>query len=144
VRVRRAWVRLLPVRGYDRRRMGALIAVAAGGAIGAVARYLLAVAVQARWPGPFPAGTFVVNVTGCLLIGMLAGTLETRAAFSPAVRLFIAPGILGAFTTFSTFGLETVAALTHGQVGIALANIALSVLAGLAAVATGIWLGRLI
>ena len=124
--------------------MGTLIAIAAGGAIGAVARYLLAISVQMRWPGPFPAGTFVVNVTGCLLIGILAGTLETRAAFSPSVRLFIAPGILGGFTTFSTFGLETVAAITQGQMGIALANIGLSVLAGLAAVAAGIWLGRLI
>jgi fluoride exporter len=121
-----------------------LAVVAVGGAIGAVARYQAAVWMQTRWPGPFPAGTVAVNLVGCFLIGLLAGMLESRPTLSPMVRLFVAAGLLGSFTTFSTFGLETIAAISRGHVVVAFANVAVSVMVGLSAVAAGIWLGRLV
>jgi CrcB protein len=123
--------------------MPALLAVALGGALGAVARYQLSLWVHARWPSAFPTGTLVVNMLGCLLLGVLAGTLETRAAASPTLRLFLGAGLLGAFTTFSTFELETLLAFERGHAGVALTYVAVSVLVGLAAVWVGLRLGRL-
>jgi CrcB protein len=121
-----------------------LAALAAGGALGAVARYQLTVWIQTRWPVPFPTGTVTVNLIGCLLLGVLAGVVDTRPTLSPAFRLFAAAGVLGAFTTFSTFGLETITALSRGHIVIAVLNVLVSVLVGLAAVAAGLWVGRLV
>lgn len=120
-----------------------LAAVAVGGALGAVARYQLSLWVHARWPSAFPTGTLVVNLVGCLLIGVLAGTLDSRMPVSPAARLFFGVGILGAFTTFSTFELETLLAIERGHTDIALSYVAASVIVGLAAVWVGLHLGRL-
>lgn len=120
-----------------------LAAVALGGALGAVARYQLSLWVHARWPSAFPTGTLVVNLIGCLLIGVLAGTLDSRMELSPAVRLFLGVGILGAFTTFSTFELETLLAIERGHAGVALSYVAASVIVGLAAVWLGLRIGRL-
>jgi fluoride exporter len=108
-------------------------AVAAGGALGALARHLLASA----WPHPaggFPWSTLVVNLTGCLLIGAL---LATAYAHRPLVRAFLATGVLGGYTTFSTYAVETRDLVAAGRPGLA-AVYALSTLAGaLAAVALG-------
>lgn len=123
--------------------MSALTAVALGGALGAVARYQLSLWVHARWPSAFPTGTLVVNMLGCLLLGILAGTLDTRWAGSPQVRLFLGVGLLGAFTTFSTFELETLLAIERGHAGVALSYVAASVIVGLAAVWLGLRIGRL-
>lgn len=120
-----------------------LAAVALGGALGAVARYQLSLWLHARWPSAFPTGTLVVNLIGCLLIGVLAGTLDSRMELSPAVRLFLGVGILGAFTTFSTFELETLLAIERGHAGVALSYVAASVIVGLAAVWLGLRIGRL-
>lgn len=124
--------------------MAALAAVALGGAIGAVARYLLSLWVYARWPGAFPIGTLAVNLLGCLLVGVLAGTVDTRMAASPTGRMFLGVGLLGAFTTFSTFELETLLAIERGHTGIAVTYVAVSVLVGLAAVWVGMRIGRLL
>ena len=108
--------------------------VAAGGALGAVARYKLSGFVLHRtmdWT--FPAATFTVNVLGCLVAGALAGLVERHDLFGPHVRLLLFTGILGGFTTFSAFGLETAYLLRRGEAGVALANVVLSVLVGLAA-----------
>lgn len=120
-----------------------LAAVALGGALGAVARYQISLWVHARYPGPFPLGTFVVNLTGCLLLGLLVGTLDARPVTSPQARLFLGVGLLGAFTTFSTFELETLSALERGAVGMAFLYVALSLAVGLAAVAVGVAIARM-
>lgn len=89
----------------------------------------------------FPYGTLVVNVLGCLLIGVLGGMANTRQAFSPEVRSFLFVGLLGGFTTFSAFGYETHALAGKGQILLALSNIAMQVIMGLGAVWIGYALG---
>ena len=106
--------------------------------MGAVARYLISGWVQNRAETPFPAGTLAVNVAGCLAIGALLAIAETREALGAETRAFLAIGILGSFTTFSTFGWETVELARTGRTDLAFANIAASLAIGLAAV----WLGR--
>jgi CrcB protein len=123
--------------------MPSLAAVALGGALGAVARYQLSLWVHQRWPSAFPTGTLVVNLIGCLLLGVLAGTLDSRLPVSPTTRLFVGVGVLGAFTTFSTFELETLLAFERGQTGVAVSYVLVSVLVGLAAVWVGLRLGRM-
>lgn len=119
--------------------MHSLWLVALGGAIGAVARATLSTAIQLRWPSTLPWGTIVVNLTGCLILGLLSGVLESRPHLDAQWRAFGAVGILGAFTTFSTFENETLTLLQRGEIGPALGNVAISVLVGLVAV----WLGHL-
>jgi CrcB protein len=125
----------------DRRRtrdMNGLLLVAAGGALGSVARYKLSGYVlhhTVDWR--FPVGTFSVNVVGCLVAGLLAGLAEQHDVLSPDARLLLFTGVLGGFTTFSAFGLETMLLLKRGDVLVAAANVALSVAVGLAA----LWLG---
>ena len=84
-----------------------LLAVAAGGALGAVARYLLAVRLYGELGIGFPWGTLGVNALGCALLGVVLGLVEERDAFSPDVRTFLTVGFLGAMTTFSTFIYES-------------------------------------
>lgn len=112
--------------------------VALGGALGAVARAVLSTAILSRWPSRWPAGTIVVNVTGCLLLGLVIGILTARPQLSPGWRAFAAVGVLGAFTTFSTFEHETLVLLQRGDAGSAIGNVAISLVAGLVAV----WLGQ--
>ncbi|HUF54781.1 MAG TPA: fluoride efflux transporter CrcB [Dehalococcoidia bacterium] len=83
-----------------------ILMVAAGGALGAVARYLLAVRLYAELGLAFPWGTLGVNVLGCALLGVVLGLIEERDAFSPSARTAITVGFLGAMTTFSTFVYE--------------------------------------
>ena len=124
--------------------MHSLWLVAVGGALGAVARMLLASAIQTAWPSRLPWGTNVVNLTGCLLLGLLIGTMAARPQLSPAWRSFGAVGVLGAFTTFSTFEAETLGLLQRGDAGAALINVLLSVTAGLAAVWAGQSVARML
>jgi fluoride exporter len=113
--------------------------VALGGALGAVARFKLAAWVLHAFASAprFPWPTFVVNVVGCLAAGFLAGQVARHDAFGPNVRLFLFTGILGGFTTFSAFGLETAMLVKRGELGIALAYVTSSVALGLLA----FWLG---
>jgi CrcB protein len=118
--------------------MKALLLVAIGGAIGSVARYSLSgYVLKHTLDWRFPAATFAVNVLGCLAAGVLAGLAEKHHFFSTDVRLLLFTGLLGGFTTFSAFGLETMHLIKHGDFGVAASNIVLSVLAGLAT----LWLG---
>jgi fluoride exporter len=117
--------------------------VALGGAFGSVARYKLSGYVLHHtidWR--FPAGTFAVNVIGCLVAGLLAGLAEQREMLTPETRLLVFTGVLGGFTTFSAFGMETMFLLRRGELLIAGANVALSVAAGLAALWLGLVLSR--
>jgi CrcB protein len=119
--------------------MGVWIAVAVGGAIGSVARHAVNHLVHVRWlTTRFPAGTVVVNVTGCLLIGLLTGLIASnRLTFRFYWREFIFVGVLGGFTTFSTFGLDTHMLLRTHSSEAAMVNIAANMIGGLVAV----WLG---
>ena len=122
--------------------MNSLLLVGLGGGLGAMARYLLgSVALQLSPDSRFPYGTFVVNVVGCLAIGVLAGMAGKHDWLSPQVRLFLMTGLLGGFTTFSAFGLETVELLRRGEWSIALAYVGGSVAVAIAAVWIGLGLG---
>ena len=83
-----------------------LLVVAAGGAAGSVLRYLIAHGIHKNYPGFAPYGTFVVNITGCLLIGLLMGWLATQKLVSSPLQLLLVTGFCGSFTTFSTFAYE--------------------------------------
>lgn len=111
-----------------------LLWVGAGGFIGSIARFALSLGIRALAPG-FPIATLIINVLGSFAIGYIAGSAEK---YSASTLLFLSVGVLGGFTTFSTFSLETLELIRHHQVGPAVANILLSVLLGLAAV----WFGR--
>lgn len=125
--------------------MKELALVGFGGAIGAIGRYVLGGWVLHHTPNwVFPAGTFVVNLLGCLIAGVLWGFAERFGAFSNEVRVFLFAGLLGGFTTFSAFGLETVHLMRRGETGIALAYIGMSVLCGCAAAWLGIVLTRML
>jgi len=114
-----------------------VILIAAGGALGSVCRYLLATAVQ-RYSSPFfPYGTVVVNVLGCLLFGVIMGAARQRFVLGPSERAFLLIGILGGFTTFSTFTYETFALLQDGEFVRAFANAAGQLVCGLVALWAG-------
>ncbi len=117
-----------------------VLAVGAGGFAGAIARYVLGAAVQRALSSPFPWATFVVNATGCFAIGFLAVIADERFAMGPLARLFWIAGVLGGYTTFSTFGYETVDLARAGSHGLALANAVGQVVVGLLAV----WAGALV
>ena len=116
-----------------------ILLVGFGGFIGSVMRYLASGYVQqATKSVGFPYGTLAVNVIGCFAIGFLAQLAESRGVFTSEARLFVFVGILGGFTTFSSFGNETFNLARDSQMMSALANIGLNVIIGLFAV----WLGR--
>ncbi|MGC4892522.1 FluC/FEX family fluoride channel [Micromonospora sp. DT31] len=109
--------------------------IAAGGVLGALARAGVQAAVP-RPPGGFPWATFSVNVTGCLLIGVLTAVLTARTAH-PLTRPLLGVGVLGGFTTFSAYAVDAQRLLTAGAVGTSLVYLAATVLGALAAVAVG-------
>jgi len=116
-----------------------MLLVAVGGALGALARYGVGGWIH-RHVVAFPAGTLTINVLGCFVIGGVLYLTVDRPTLSPEMRAFLTIGILGGFTTFSTFGYETFELLRDGAVVRALMNIGLNVLLGLLAV----WLGHVI
>jgi CrcB protein len=112
------------------------VLLALGGAIGTVARYVCA-GIDYRWlHGVFPVGTLLVNLLGSLVIGFLWGLFE-RAAVSPNVRVFVMIGMLGGFTTFSTFSLENFNLIKAGELKLALWNVGLTNVVGIALVFVG-------
>ena len=117
------------------------LAVALGGALGSMARHFVNVEFTRRFEQTTPYSTFAVNVVGCLVIGVLAGLIASgRVHMTPAVRSFVFVGILGGFTTFSTFGLDTFTLAHGGDYGHALWNVAGQMAFGLG----GVWLGFLL
>ena len=126
-------------------RQGALdvLAVAAGGAFGAGARYLLGRTVQSATRLSFPLGTLCVNVLGCLLFGLLFVVLADRGVHA-RWQLFLCTGLLGGFTTFSAFSHETMSLIRSHQFGSAAANAGLSLALCLAATFLGAWCGALL
>jgi CrcB protein len=122
--------------------MEQLAAIAAGGALGAVLRYWTSTAVHSRLGTAFPYGTLTVNILGSLLMGFLYIWLTDRLASGPAVRAFLVIGLLGAFTTFSTFSMETLNLVESGHPGKALANAIISVSVCFVAAAAGVLAAR--
>ncbi len=127
---------------YQDAQMTQLMAIAAGGAIGAVLRYWVSTLVQSRTATAFPYGTLTVNVVGSLLIGFLYIWLTERLAVGPAGRAFMLIGLLGGFTTFSTFSIETLNLMESGQLGKALVNVLASVIVCVSAAALGVLAAR--
>ncbi len=111
-----------------------------GGFLGANARYALGVWVDGRYGGSFPLGTFLINVTGSLLLALFLTVATERVPIAPEWRFLFAVGFFGSYTTFSTFSVETLRLLEEGAWLLGGTNAVLSVLAGLA----GAWLGTLI
>ena len=117
--------------------------IGTGGAIGAVLRYLVIFSTQSfKEKLPLPLGTLLVNVCGCLLIGILATLAESGQVLTPESRNFLIVGILGAFTTFSTFGYESITLLNEGNLLHFFGNLAAQLVLGLGAVWLGINLVR--
>lgn len=117
--------------------------VGIGGMLGSMARHAVGSAALHLWPAiKFPFGTLAVNLIGCLLIGILAGTIERLASENAEWRLFAVVGILGGFTTFSAFGIETLTLLRSGHLGLALGYVLASVLLGVAFCALGLKLAN--
>ena len=112
--------------------MKQVLLVGLGGCVGAIARYKLGGWVlhhAVDWR--FPLGTFTVNVLGCFVAGILSGLIERHHVLSPDTRLFLFTGLLGGFTTFSAFGVETVFLLRRGETWIAFCYVVLSIIVGL-------------
>jgi CrcB protein len=116
-----------------------ILIVGAGGFLGSAARYLVGGWVhRAAGFGTFPLGTLVVNVTGCFVIGVLGALFDTRQALSPDARLFLLIGVLGGYTTFSSFAYETLALTRDAEFARALLNVTAQCGLGL----TAAWLGH--
>ncbi|HEB99703.1 MAG TPA: fluoride efflux transporter CrcB [Thiotrichales bacterium] len=122
--------------------MSQWLAIAGGGAAGALLRYWVSNAVYTLAGRAFPYGTLAVNVLGSLAMGFLFVLLVERLESGPAVRAFLLIGLLGAFTTFSTFSIETLNLIQAGEAMKAVLNMLLSVLLCMVAVALGVLVGR--
>jgi fluoride exporter len=118
------------------------LAVAAGGALGAMLRYYLGGTLLARTGAPFPTATFVINITGSFMVGFFLTLATERLHISPHWRLAVAVGFVGAYTTFSTFEYETARLVEDGEFMRALLNVGMSVVLGFAAVWAGIMAAR--
>lgn len=124
--------------------MGQVVAVFVGGGIGATLRYWLGGAVYKFMGADFPYGTLLVNVLGCFFIGFVMSVFEERFVVQSTLRLFLTIGILGGFTTFSTFSFETIALLREGSYLRGSANVVYSILNGLGATWLGSAIGKLL
>lgn len=117
------------------------IAVAIGGASGSLARYALGLWARAAVPA-FPLATLMVNAVGGFCIGLLFALTASRPDTPDWLRTGLITGVLGGFTTFSAFSLETLLLWREGSAGLALANVAINLLLSLGGCALGLWLGR--
>jgi fluoride exporter len=118
-----------------------LLAVAIGGAIGSLARYVMAAAVQPP-TAQFPWGIFVVNVSGGLLMGVIVELSALKLSISPELRAFLTVGILGGYTTFSTFSLDSAVLIQRGAYATAAAYVVGSAVLPILALFAGLWIVR--
>lgn len=124
--------------------MNMILAVAAGGALGSVARYLVMSLAGAWWGAAFPWGTLAVNVIGSFVMGALVESFALAWSAGSEMRAFLTVGVLGGFTTFSAFSLDVVALIERGQAAIAAAYVMGSVLVSVLALMAGLRLFRLV
>lgn len=122
--------------------MTRVLLIGCGGFIGAVARYWMTLWVQRRLESTVPLGTMAVNVLGCLLLGFLMTYVDRRPSTSAELQLFVKVGLLGAFTTFSTLGYETVQLFGDGELRDGLVSLVGNLVLGLVGVVLGAWLAR--
>jgi CrcB protein len=123
--------------------MNPYLLVAVGGALGSMARYGTGVLVGSIWRQAFPLGTMLINIVGSLAMGLFIGYLaRTTPAWQNDARLFIAVGVLGGFTTFSSFSLDTISMIERGETGPAILYVLVSVGAGIAALFAALVLMR--
>lgn len=115
--------------------------IALGGIFGAIARYQTSIWLSAYWVGNFPVGTWVANVIGCFLIGLLLPQ-GVQTNLSPNIRFLWVTGFMGAYTTFSTFSLESLSLIQKGDAAMAAFYIAASLIGGLGATAAGMALSK--
>jgi CrcB protein len=118
------------------------VVVGIGGCLGSILRFWLGNYVGSKMGTRFPYGTFVINITGSFLIGLVFAFLTERSQWSPYWRYLIPIGFIGGYTTFSSFEFETLRTIQEGQVGIGLLYVTSSVVLGLAAVWGGLIAGR--
>ena len=121
-----------------------LIYIGLAGAVGTLLRYWLSELTARRFGETFPTGTLVVNLTGCFLAGLLFYLLFERYLINPTLRTVVLVGLLGGFTTFSSFGLQTFTLLRDGEMGLALFNIGVSNVGGLLLVWVGYSLAKMV
>ena len=119
--------------------MKIILLIGFGSFLGGISRYLITIYIHNRYLSNFPFGTMAVNFIGCFLIGLVYGLTE-KGNISAEWRLFLATGILGGFTTFSSFSHETVTLLREEEYVYAFANLGFSILLGLAATLAGIFI----
>jgi fluoride exporter len=124
--------------------LGKFVIVGIGGFIGSVLRFWVASYIGQRMGTRFPYGTFIINITGSFLVGLVMTVLSEKINLSPNWRYLIPIGFIGGYTTFSTFEYETLRAIQDGQLTIATLNVVLSVLVGFLMVWTGVIVGKAI
>jgi len=115
-----------------------------GGILGTLARYVLAGVVYQKIGTDFPYGTLIVNLVGCFLVGFFDSIFQAKFLFNPILRIFLMVGFCGAFTTFSTFMLETSNLIRDGETLRAFLNVMLSVIVGFIVFRLGVLLGEII
>lgn len=123
--------------------MREIIFIGVAGLVGTLGRYWISGMFDQKFGPAFPVGTLVVNLLGCFLAGVLFYTVTERYVVDPAIRSALLVGVLGAFTTFSAFGIQTFTLLRDGQIAFAILNMALSNAAGLLLVWAGYSLSRM-
>lgn len=121
-----------------------LVFVALGGAVGASARYIFGVMATHFAPGSFPWGTFTVNITGSILVGVLAGLMTFTWSPSPELRAFLIVGVLGGFTTFSAFSMEVALFIERDRLGFAALYLGATVVISVAGLFAGLKLTRMV
>jgi CrcB protein len=124
--------------------MATLAAIAAGGSLGALARYGIDVTIERRSVALFPWSTLAINLSGCFLVGILIAAVVDRHHTPQWLRLGLVVGFCGAYTTFSTFAQETLGLVEEAATGVALLNVTASVALGVLAVLAGQHVGRLL
>ena len=124
--------------------MGLFFLVCLGGAVGTAARYLLGVSVQAAFGPSFPVGTLTVNLIGSFFISMLMYLGVDKGLISTPLRIVLCTGVMGGFTTYSSFNFETMRLWQQGSIGLGFANLAATVVGCLAMGALGLGVGKLL
>lgn len=119
-----------------------ILLVGIGGGIGSILRYLVSMTISRYWPDGFPLGTFLVNISGCLLMGLVLGFLAKMQGAGPEWKLLLATGFCGGYTTFSAFAAENLTLIQSGQWTLAALYITGSIVLGVLAVLTGLYLTR--